>query len=112
MRQMLAVLLISSSGVLCFRISVTTCSAALDILTRGTFLSFRVDLILENCQGFSGAGEKGEDPDEKGPWPGELPDSWEEEADGRTERHSALGTPSANVCELSCSRATGPDAMT
>lgn len=98
MRQMLAVLLISSSGVLCFRISVTTCSAALDILTRGTFLSFRVDLILENCQGFSGAGEKGEDPDEKGPWPGELPDSWEEEADGRTERDTVLWALPQQMC--------------
>lgn len=30
----------------------------------------------------------------------------------KTERHSVLGTSSANICELSCSRATEPGTMT
>lgn len=47
----------------------------------------------------------------RGPGLRELPDSGEEEADSRTDRHSALGSPSANVCELSASRAAGPDPM-
>ena len=59
------------------------------------------------------AGHPGETQREgQGPGLGELPDSGEEEADSRTERHSALGSSSANVCELSGSRATGPDPMT
>ena len=55
--QMLTGLLISSSGIRSLGITFTMCSAAIHILTRGTFLSFRVDLILENCQGFPEAAE-------------------------------------------------------